>query len=384
MPTRAKWISSFMVLAAAASLSGCLPRTQAGAGGNTSAAAGFSARCNADYGATQAAQKIESFFQATAEFSQAALEVEGELIAACQRMGRELQIPDGELSGQGPQGLRAVCGAVDAKMREEIRAITAATEIRAQVEATPPHCEVSIDAYANCAAECEANIDPGSVQIECHGGEIRGRCAAECNGSCALEVQGQCNGVCEGSCDGTCSASGYEGACQGRCDGTCRGECVAEVRGGCQGECRGGCSVEFQEPYCTGDVRPPSVSARCRASCDARVAARARCTPGSARLSIAGNVDATVEPRIARVRAAIEAGLGSVYTLRARIERLHHSGAEIVRIGPQLPGAAATVGINAVACATAAAASLAEAFASVSVSVEVSVQVSGSASFEAG
>jgi modification target Cys-rich repeat protein len=231
-------------------------------------------------------------------------------------------------------------------------------------------------------AECEAQVDPGSVDITCEGGEIRGTCDAECTGRCAVAIEGSCSGTCEGSCEGTCSARNADGSCAGTCDGTCHGECVVDAQASCSGECRGGCSVEYREPYCTGTLRRPTASARCRASCDARIEASARCTPGETNISIDGGMDAASQARYAQVQAAIREGVSAILAIRTRVQRLSTAGAEIVRTAPEIPEAAATVSIGAVACATAAAATCAEAAASVSVSVEVSVSVSASASVE--
>lgn len=379
-------LTSLALLLLPALLAGCPVRggraggrgTAGGGGGGT-----LGAQCRGDFGSTNAAAKIEAFLGAAAEFGDAAIEVQNEMLAACQRMGRALGMAEADLSGAGSEGLRDVCGAVNDRFRSELQAIRAATSVQVTIETRPPHCEVSMDAYARCAADCEAQVDPGSIQIQCEGGEIRGRCSAQCTGRCAVDVSGQCSGTCEGICEGTCSQTAADGSCAGTCSGTCRGECVVQASGGCQGECRGGCSVEWQEPYCTGEVRPASVSARCRASCEARVEAHARCEPGEARMNVSGGVDPAMQPRVDAVRTAVREGLSAILALRTRVERLQRSGREIARLAPELPNAAATVGIGAVACATAAAGAVAESMASVSVSVEVSVSISASASASA-
>lgn len=362
-------------------LGGC-PIRRGGGGGGGGGSAGLGAQCRGDFGTTNAAAKIESFLVAANDFSEAAMSVQTDLLAACQRMGRALGMPESDLTASGPGAdpVRIVCSAVNDRYREELQAIRAASQTRVEIQSRPPHCEVSVDAYARCAAECEARVDPGSIEVTCEGGEIRGRCSAQCTGSCAVEVEGQCSGTCEGACDGTCSATQSDGSCAGQCDGTCRGECVVSAQASCAGECRGGCSVEYEEPYCTGQVRPASVSSRCRASCDARVEAHARCTPGEVRMNVSGGVDASMQPRVEAVQRATQEGVSAIVALRARVQRLQTSGREIARLAPELPQAAATVGIGAVACATAGAGAVADAMSSVSVSVEVTVSVSASAS----
>lgn len=357
-------------------------RGTAGGGGG----GGLSAQCRGDLGTNHAAAKIEAFLWAANDFSEAAMSVQSDLLAACQRMGRALGMAEADLrpSDGGPEGVRGVCEAVNERYRSELQAIRGASQVQVRVESTPPHCEVSVDAYAQCTAECEAQVDPGSVEVTCEGGEIRGHCSAQCQGSCAVQVEGQCAGTCEGACDGQCSATQADGSCAGRCEGTCRGTCAVQAQASCQGECRGGCSVEMEEPYCTGRVRPASASARCRASCDARMEAHARCTPGETRMQVSGGIDEAMRPRVEAVQRATAEGVSAILSLRERVQRLQTSGREIARLAPELPNAAATVGIGAVACATAGAAAVADAMASVSVSVEVSVSVSASASVSGG
>lgn len=349
-------------------------------GGRTTSGGGGGGMCGGDFGTSHAAAKLESFFAATAEFHAAAMAAQSDLLAACQRTGRALGMSEADLSGSGDAGVRTVCGNVEGELRTAMASLRSSYTVN--VDSRPPHCEVSVDAYAGCMAECEAQVDPGSVDITCEGGEIRGTCDAECTGRCAASVEGSCSGTCEGSCSGTCSARNADGSCAGTCDGTCHGECVVDAQASCSGECRGGCSVEYREPYCTGTLRRPTASARCRASCDARIEASARCTPGETNISIDGGMDAASQARYAQVQAAIREGVSAILAIRTRVRRLSTAGAEIIRTAPEIPEAAATVSIGAVACATAAAATCAEAAASVSVSVEVSVSVSASASIE--
>ena len=336
------------------------------------------AACGGDFGTTSAAAKLETFFDATARFHESAFAAQGELLAACQRTGRALGMSDAELSGELP----TVCAAANDRLRSEMAAIRSNTTMT--VDSEPPRCEVSVEAYGGCMAECEVQVDPGEVQITCEGGEIRGSCDAQCQGGCAVDVSGQCSGTCEGACQGTCATRNADGSCAGQCDGTCEGRCVASAQASCQGECRGGCSVAYREPYCTGTLRRPTASARCRAACDARIEAQARCTPGHTNISVQGGLDAENQARVERVQLAMREGVSAILALRERVSRLSDAGAEIVRTAPSIPGAAASVSIGAVACATAAAASCAESAGSLSVSVEVTVSFSASVQGSAG
>jgi hypothetical protein len=342
-----------------------------GLGGGT---LGISGACSGDLGATAAAQKIESFIRSSNDFAAASTELANSLHDGCRQMGDALEIPRDELGrmSASPDRVRLVCERVSRQMREDLTAIRGAANLRVEAAVVAPHCEVSVDAYARCAGECDVNYTPGTAQIQCEGGELRGSCSASCTGRCAVEVNGACNGTCEG----TCSARDA----QGNCTGTCAGRCVAQASGTCGGECRGGCSVAFTEPRCTGRVRPPQVNADCRAACDARLDAQATCTPGSAALRVTGDVSTDLAARVQRVQAALAGGYVNVIGLRAKLERVAQSGAELTRAAGELPNAIGAAGAAAATCAVSAGAIAAQAMSSVRVSVDVSVQVSASAS----
>ncbi len=357
---------------------GCVPRSHhaGGGGGGTTSDMGS---CNQDFGDTHAAAKLEEFFAATIAWQDAANGIQRDLTNACQVTGHALGMSDADMNAGGDD-LEHMCATVDARLRSEIAALRDAGHADLQVDSRPPHCEVSVDAYASCMASCEATVDPGQVDIQCDGGELRGQCDAQCTGHCAVQVDAACSGTCEGSCEGTCAARNADGSCNGQCDGTCHGSCVADAQASCQGECRGSCSVQFREPYCTGTIRRPSASARCTGSCNAHVEATARCTPGETHVSMSTGLDADGQARLARVQAAIHDGVSQILTIRTRVQRLQTAGAQIIATAQDVPASAAAEGLHAIACATAAAGALAEASASVSVSVNVSVSMSASVS----
>lgn len=381
----------------------CTPVAPPGAGQGT-AGGELSGSCGGDFGAGVAAQKLETFLSATADFTGAAAELEGSLISACEDMAEELEIPESELQGKpGEPKVKAVCSPVSAKIEAEMKDLRASAKLDVKVAAQPPRCEAKVDAYAECVGQCDVNVDPGKVDLQCEGGELRGTCEAECRGTCAAEVDGKCEGSCEGTCkggcegkcegacDGKCSATAADGSCEGKCDGACKGECSAGCSGGCdgecvvkasaecKGECRGECSVQMKEPTCTGEVRAPQASADCQASCDARLNAKVECKPGKLNVSVAGSADSNIPERAARLRAAIESGFDTVLTARAKLSRMGASGKAIVKTAGDLPNAVGELGLNAAACVTQAAAILPRATASVSVSVEVSASLSASA-----
>jgi len=333
---------------------------------------GISGSCRGDLGASAAAQKVEVFVATAAEFATAATSLQTGLYDACVSMGHDLGIADSELGSPGVDGTRTACERVSRQLQADLRDIRGSAGVRVEVAVRPPQCQVNIDAYGRCGAECDASFTPGQANLRCEGGELRGGCSAQCTGTCAVDVSARCEGTCEGACNGTMNG--------GRCDGVCQGRCVSQVSGQCGGQCRGGCSVEFQQPSCTGTVTPPRMSADCRAACDARLDAQASCTPGGAELRITGNVDTNLGDKVRRVQAALAGGFGQVLMLRGRLERTARSGAALSRSIADLPSAARSIGITAAACATSAIAATTQAVASVNVSVSVSVQVSGSVS----
>jgi hypothetical protein len=283
----------------------------------------------------------------------AAGELEGTLLAACTDMGEELGLSADEMKPQGQQpAVQAACGAASAKLTSEMQGLRADAKLKIEVNAKPPRCEVDMNAYAKCAGECDATVDPGKLELECKGGEIVGEC--------------------KGTCKGECNVEGKWVNASGQADGKC------------EGECKGGCSVEYEAPRCTGEVQPPKVDAQCEASCDAKLDARAKCEPGEAKVDIAGEVSSNFKERADNVRAALEASWGAIATARAKLDRLRASGDAMVRAGGQLPNAIGDLGVGAAACATQAAAGIVNASASVSVSFEASASISAAASGSAG
>jgi hypothetical protein len=152
----------------------------------------------------------------------------------------------------------------------------------------------------------------------------------------------------------------------------------------CEGECRGGCSVAYEEPRCTGEVKPPKVEAECEASCDAKLNAKADCKPGKVKVAVEGKADSNVDERLGRVRAAVEGSWAAIATAHAKLQRLRASGEAMVRTGAEIPNAVGDLGLSAGACALQAASGIVKASASVSVSFEASASVSGAVSGSAG
>ncbi|HEY6882342.1 MAG TPA: hypothetical protein VI299_30130 [Polyangiales bacterium] len=319
--------------------SSCVAPLFAGAGASGDRTA-LQARCGAGFGASASAHKLESFMSASVAFMGAAQDLHGVLLDACQDINRRLGVPEQPVTGDEAD-VRLACGAASAALRAELQELRAQARLDVQVEATPPQCDIRVDAYASCAAQCDATFDPGQLQLQCEGGEIVGKCS--------------------GNCEGDCRVGGTWVSGQARCDGLCRGSC----------------SVAFEEPRCTGTMRPPKVQAECEAACNAKLDAEARCTPGEAHVVIRGAVASNFEERVARVSGAIEAVGGTVLATRAKLERLVGSGKLMLRAANDVPKAVGEIGMSAAACAAEAAAGIINASASISISFEASVSVSG-------
>lgn len=190
-----------------------------------------------------------------------------------------------------------------------------------QVRAEPARCAVSAEATVQAAARCDAEVEPGSVSVDCQGScevEASGRvecegeltctgtapnleCEGSCQGSCELAVAAECSGTCRGTCTGECSAENAAGECVGTCTGECQGTCELQAGGTCSGECRGQCtytppnaecngtarctamgsaSVDC-EGRCEGEVTPPSANVDCQATAKAQASLDVECTPPS-------------------------------------------------------------------------------------------------------
>ena len=328
--------------------SSCVAPLFAGAG-STGDRAQLQARCGGGFGASASARKLESFMSASVSFMGAAQDLHGVLLDACQDIGRRLGVPEEQLLGPGGEAdVRAVCAAASAALRAELQDLRVQAKLEVVVEATPPHCDISVDAYASCAAHCDASVDPGKLEVQCEGGELVG--------------------TCSGTCAGDCRVGGSWVSGQAHCEGLCRGQC----------------SVAFQEPRCTGTMRPPKVEAECEAACNAKLDAETRCTPGEAHVAVRGAVASNLQERVAKVRGAIEGAGGAVLATRAKLERLVGSGKLMLRAADDIPKAVGEIGVSAAACAAESAAGIINASASISVSFEASASVSGAISGSAG
>ncbi len=234
------------------------------------------------------------------------------------------------------------------------------------VDFQPPVCEVSASAAVDCSANCsvDASCDVKATPPTCEGGKMEVSCKGGCTGKAGASVMcegsctGSCSGACEaqggvecaGKCDGTCEASGGAGndgiQADGTCKGTCKGTCeVTAPSATCSGTCKGECSASCEgtaeasvkcDGECTGEVEPLKcsggefkagceVEAECSANCDASVKAKAECKPPSVKVVFTGAADA----KIAKLKATLEANIGAVASIEAKVKILGEVSGEL-------------------------------------------------------
>jgi len=349
----------------------------------------------------EGAAKVKGALNASVQLQALAAEIEADLKGACTNLANDLGA-----SIEGDDAVSACTAA--AKAIGDLKAKAGGSF---KLSVIPPKCAASMSAMADCAASCDANIEPGSAEVKCEGGELSGACGAECSGSCEMSAGGKCEGTCEGSCEagfkgqcdgkceGTCDGQDTKGECAGTCEGKCggggKGECTSECKGNCElsagakceGTCTGSCSVEMEAPKCTGEVKPPEMSAECSADCDAKVSGKLECSPASVTLVAKGAADAEAATKLV---AAIEANLPAVLkvaigmkdkvvkvagNVKGVVEGVQGSVKGMAKGGPQ---AAAKVGL----CLGGAFTGAFDAAANIQANVDVSVNVQASASAE--
>lgn len=414
-------IMAVMVLASVPLLNNCgkLPGKVPGApdmpgvpGACPANIADAAAIANANFGLEAELEgKVKAALGASAELQGISAEIEGEVVTACSDLAKELGAKDDDLkpkSDEPGKKAEAACD-VAAKLIGEFKAKAKGKIV---VDYTKPKCEASLDASVDCAAKCDAKVKPGEVKATCEGGELSGECSAKCEGKCTVEAAASCDGSCSGSCKGECNAeiSGKcEGDCNGKCDGkdskgkcagvcdgkckgkadaqcsgTCKGSCSAscemQAKGECKGTCTGKCSAEFKAPKCTGTVKPPEVSAECKAKCNAEINGKAECKPPTVFVKIEGAADAEAALKL---KAALTKNLPAL--LKVSIGMKDKLEVVTGSVKTAVEGAKAAVtssGDAALKVGGCFAASL-EASAKASVSINVSVKASASASASA-
>lgn len=356
--------------------------------------------------------KVKAALAAGADLQQIAGDVEAEVVTACSNLAKDLGASDADLkpASDGPgKKAEAACNAA-VKFVGEAKAKAKGS---LKVEVKPPRCSASMNAVADCAGKCDATVKPGEAKVTCEGGKVSGECSAKCDGECELQAgakcEGSCNGECsgecsadisgkcDGTCDGKCDGKDSKGKCAGQCDGKCKGNakancsgtckgtcsatCTVQAKGECKGECSGNCSVEMKEPKCSGEVKPPQMSAECKAHCDASVNAKAECKPASVVAKVEGSADAQASLKL---KDAIVKDLPAILKVSMGMKGKLESS--IGQVKTSLEGAEAAVkgGGDAALKVGACFVGSLKAEADAAVSINVSVKASASASASAG
>lgn len=368
---------------------------------NNACGTGFNAETGTvgDFGAGDAAQKVEALLNASADLYIAANATEADLLAACTAIATDLGIPAAELQpGSNELAVTKACNRVSTEIDTIVATLPNGASLAISV--TPASCTVDLQVSATCAAECDASIT-GTATVECDG-ELHGSCSASCTGSCAVtgtvscsgecegSCAGSCSGTCNGTCEGTCSAmdatgkcigtcSGTcTGSCSGSCSGSCTGTCVADVTGSCSGECYGECSATWTAE-CNGEANV-TANADCKAACDAQANANATCDAPTVTIVGVGLTDTAKAARVAALVATLTVNYPKILRVQSRLQFAIVPG--IAGFTASLRAAStslASAGIQATACMTSAIEAVVEASASVNASVSVSVEVSASA-----
>ncbi len=102
--------------------------------------------------------KVVAFLEGTFELDKLVVDMETNLIASCAKLGAGLDVPAAELEGKpdGGEGAKAVCGKVQARIDELIKANASA---KLSISVGPPRCYADIDTMTKCFGECGAVID---------------------------------------------------------------------------------------------------------------------------------------------------------------------------------------------------------------------------------
>jgi hypothetical protein len=274
------------------------------------------------------AAQVKAGVIAAASLKDLAASIDADLKTGCAGLAKDLGAV-----GEYKTGTEA-CQAAGKAMADSKAKLGA--NVSVALDLKEPVCSISLGVLADCAGKCDASVKDGKAEVKCEGGDVSGKCDADCSGKCEMsapasctgtcdgscdaDFTGSCSGVCEGKCDGKKAAKGStcSGKCQGKCDskgtgdcsGKCGGTCELSASAKCEGTCTGKCSVEFKEPVCSGTVVPPKMSADCKASCDANASANLSCTPAIVSVKITGSKDVELATKY---KAALEANLPRIY-----------------------------------------------------------------------
>jgi hypothetical protein len=350
-----------------------------------------------------AAAKVKAGAGAAAEIKELQAKIDGDLKTACTNLAHDL-------GGTGDYANAEDACKAAVKVMGEVKAKFGANA-QLKLEFNEPRCSVDVNAYADCAGSCDATLKGGKAEVKCEGGKLQGQCSGqcsgecdasaaaacsgECSGSCDAEVSGACSGKCDGKCDGKVMDAKANGQCSGKCEGKCSGNihgsckgkcggsCKMSAAASCQGTCSGSCSVQMQAPKCSGKVEPPKMTAECKAKCDAKLNAKAECTPPHVSLRVVGAADAQAA---AKYQAAIEKNLPAILNIaigmKAHLDSLQEEfGTVQAGVSASLEAAGdPQTKLRLTACVMEPVKGALDAVAKVQASVSVSVNVQASAS----
>jgi hypothetical protein len=351
------------------------------------------------------AAKLGAGLQAAVTLDAFAARLDADLRAACGPLATDLGHSDPFQDGN--EACKAAARAIG-----DVRGRLGANA-RVSLAVDPPRCAASMSAMADCVAQCDASLEPGSVEVQCEAGKLAGTCNGECTGSCTLDAAAQCQGTCQGSCSadfqgtcdgacsGTCDGSTIDGAvcngtCSGRCSAGATGQCGGQCEGSCElsgsarcdGTCRGSCSVQMQSPTCEGAMTPPRASAECDARCEADVGAKLECSPARVDVIVSGAADAGAATQLtAALRRHLPGVLKVAIGMKDQALGVAAQGRAVVdgvQASVRAAKAAPEAGARLTACVAAPFQSAIAAAASIQASVDVSVEVHASASASAG
>jgi hypothetical protein len=297
-----------------------------------------------------------------------------------------------------------------------------------KVQYTPPVCEASFSAKADCQAQCtgSATCDIKATPPTCDGGkleiECKGSCTAEanvaisCEGSCTGMCKGSCSakpgGVaidCDGECEGTCAAGGSangtgiqaDGTCKGTCSGTCRAraeapslQCQGTCNGSCMGECKaeagasvrcdGKCNADYEPISCKGGTLKGgcTVEASCDANCEASIKAKAECRPPELAITadVKGGLDANLQTQFNIALESLRVNLPSIaVAFRARGQAFLTGLQASVTAGGSIAADPGKLGVKGAACGAAIVATAGSATANFKASLDAAGVVAGAA-----
>ncbi len=246
--------------------------------------------------------RYKALIEAAYTVDKSANELETELIASCQELGRALELDKARITGTHPDMLKQVCGAVGEKLEE----LTDATpKAKLSIEVEPAKCYADIGNMGECLTRWGAMLSRPQLLDSCKDGEITGKCSGQCLGSCTLPASSECAGECGGRCEGHCDGETYSGdSCAGTCIGKCSGICKTTGPAPCAGSCSGGCDVELEKPQCTGRLEPPNVDSDFLLNCRAKSIAHGHCDPPVVRIAV-NEPDAGMQKLVAALRSSL-------------------------------------------------------------------------------